>query len=67
MRIYLLGFVLNGAIPPPVVELLEIGGGRDTLRGNYGEKKAATQHGQAINGGGKLSLKGPSEDSITMQ
>jgi hypothetical protein len=56
MRIYLLGIVLNGAIPPPVVEVLEIGRGRDTLRGNYGEKKAANQQSQAINGGGNLSF-----------
>jgi hypothetical protein len=56
MRIYLLGVVLNGAIPPPVVEVLEISGGRDEFRGNYGEKKAANQQSQAINGGGNLSF-----------
>jgi hypothetical protein len=56
MRIYLLRVVLNGAVTPPVVEVLEIGGGRDPLRGNCSEKKAANQHGQAIKGGGKLSF-----------
>jgi hypothetical protein len=46
MRTYLLGVVLTGAISPPVVEVLEICGSRDPLRGNYSEKKAASQHGQ---------------------
>jgi hypothetical protein len=35
MRTYLLGVVLTGAISPPVVEVLEICGSRDPLRGNY--------------------------------
>jgi hypothetical protein len=38
--------VLTGAISPPVVEVLEICGRRYPLRGNYSEKKAASQHGQ---------------------
>jgi hypothetical protein len=54
MRIYLLGVVLNGAVSPPVVEVLEIGGRRDPLSGNYSEKKAANQHSQAIKGAAKL-------------
>jgi hypothetical protein len=56
MRTYLLGVVLTGAISPPVVEVLEICGSRDPLRGNYSEKKATNQYGQAIKGGGKLSF-----------
>jgi hypothetical protein len=57
MRIYLLGVVLNGAISPPVVKVLETRGGRDPLRGNYSNRKDANQHSQAIKGPAKLSFR----------